>query len=425
MFLAAFGGISTDALNIPFECHLEGSSIRHPSIVALWLRMLTPSFVLCALIVAFSIVWLLVRRLFKKRNASSAKSRSAAGSWKTGVIVITIVAIYFSFIDVARELLRTVNCIDVDEASDSNALYGDYAIETNGMVWVEDTNLKCFEGIHKGTGIAGIFGLILSFLVIISIIVWLPFNRKNRNKPQFIARYWFLYQGYRREWYTFGWEAVILTRKALMAAVVVFAVHLGQGLQVILCVGIILFALMIQTVFRPFKVDTETSNIPEYFGEFFKIIRLPKLVPKWLELSNKLNLNSLESGSLFASATVFLLAAVLNDPCSSRLGEGLMIATTFTLNLLYLMFMGYRMYAGVHLVVDLKLELMDPAFLATNPNGPGLNSLIRKGFRIASLYYEGHGHQVRDAQVETQRSLHATISNSSETLNATELASPQ
>lgn len=309
--------------------------------------------------------------------------------------MVSIVAVYFSFIDVVRELLKTINCIHLDDqgASASSHIYDKYAVEQDGAVWAEDTDLQCFKGVHRLSAIGGIFGLIFEFIATILIIVWLPLNSHKRTNPNFIARYWFLYQGYRRKWYTYGWEAVILTRKAFLDAIIVFAVHLGPNLQAALCVGILLCALMIQTSFKPFIVDQETCIVPEYFGDFFKFIKLPSLGPKWIKLNDSISLNGLESGSLFASLTVFFYAVVRNDSQSSQYGKASLGAVTFLVNVLYLLFMLCRLYAGVHSIMDFKLELDDPSYMAVNPNGPGFVRFCKKAYHVVGLVYKGYANQ--------------------------------
>lgn len=382
--LATFAGITGDVFNAPFECQFDSNEITHPSIAAFWGRILTPTSVLCSLIFIFSCIWTFIEQKHHRDGTTTCGKGSVIRSWRTGVIVITIVAVYFFFIDVVRELLITVNCIQVDEGASSvtTSPYESFAIETEGSVWVQDTKVKCFEGAHIAVGIAGIFGLILSVAFVVFIVLWLPLNTESRKNEQFIARYWYLYQGYRMEWYTFGWEAAVLTRKALVAAVIVFSVHLGPSLQAALCCGILVTALMIQTILKPFTEDEETIHAPEYFNVVFNFSRLPSLAPRWRQFSTSITLNGLESASLFASVTVFLFAVVLNDSHSSKIAEVLFGGVTFTTNILYLLFMFYRLYAGVHLVMDLKLELSNPEFMAVNPNGPGICAFFRKGRQI-------------------------------------------
>lgn len=401
-------------MNAALECQLYEKPVAHPSIVALWIRVLTPFAVIVTYALGITAVWLFFR-FFHHRRPGSRHSTSVLGSWTTAVIVVSIVAVYFSFIDVVRELLKTINCIQLDDqgASTSSHVYDKYAVEQDGAVWAEDTDLQCFKGVHRLSAIGGIFGLTFELIATVLIIVWLPLNSHKRTSPNFIARYWFLYQGYRRKWYTYGWEAVILTRKAFLDAIIVFAVHLGPNLQAALCVGILLCALMIQTSFRPFIVDQETRIVPEYFGDFFKFIRLPSLGPKWVKLNDSVSLNGLESGSLFASLTVFFYAVVRNDSQSSQYGKTSLGAVTFLVNVLYLLFMLCRLYAGVHSIMDFKLELDDPSYMAVNPNGPGFVRFCKKACHIISLIYKGYTTPLQDFG-ERQMSLALEMSTTGE-----------
>jgi len=387
LVLATLAGITGDVFNAPFECLFDSNAISHPSIAAFWGRILTPISVLCSLIFIFSCIWSFIEHNYYRDGTNTCGKDSVIRSWRTGVIVITIVAVYFFFIDVVRELLITVNCTQMNEASSSGSTspYESFAIETDDSVWVQDTKVKCFKGAHIAVGIAGIFGLILSVAFVVFIVLWLPLNTESRKNEHFIARYWYLYQGYRMEWYTFGWEAAVLTRKALVAAVIVFSVHLGPNLQAALCCGILVTALMVQTILKPFteeEEEDEAIHVPEYFSRIFNFSKLPSLAPRWRQFSTSITLNGLESAALFASVTVFLFAVVVNDSHSSKIAEVLFGGVTFVTNVFYLLFMFYRLYAGVHLVMDLKLELSNPAFMAVNPNGPGICAFFKKGRQI-------------------------------------------
>eukprot|EP00210_Caulerpa_lentillifera_P004308 g4111.t1 len=395
---ATLSGITSDVFSAPFECHFHGTDVSHPSISAFWFRILTPMTVLCTLILVFSIIWLLIKTKRAKRNESRNDEIGVLTSWRTGVIIVVIVAVYFTFIDIVRELLRTVNCVNVDRSYSENSgnPYNKYAIETDGTVWVEDTNEKCFRGVHFVTSIVGIIGLVASVMLIVFIIVWLPLNKKHRKDPDFIARYWFLYQGYKMEWYTYGWESAILTRKALIAAVIVFAVHLGPSLQATLCVGILVVALMIQTFLSPYIQEDTATNVPDYFGQIFEYIKLPSLARKWVNFSNSADLNGLESASLLFSITVFLYAVVLNDPNTSEYGKVLFGGVTALINGLYLLFMVYKLYAGIHLIMDLRLEVADPSYLAFSSNGPSLRNFCLKALHIMKLYYREYRNTSQD-----------------------------
>eukprot|EP00210_Caulerpa_lentillifera_P004309 g4112.t1 len=389
---ATLSGITSDVFSAPFECHFHGTDISHPSISAFWFRILTSLTVLCALIFVFSIIWLLIKKKHSKKSVRNNDESSVMTSWKTGVVVITIVAIYFTFIDIVRDLLGAVNCIDIDESKSKHSTnpYEKYAIESDGAVWVEDTNVKCFQGVHVLTGVTGILGLVVSVIFIVFIIIWLPINKNHRKDPQFIARYWFLYQSYKMEWYTYGWESAILTRKALVVAVIVFAVHLGPNLQATLCAGILVVALMIQIFLRPFTQEEGAVNVPEYFCQILEYIKLPSLANKWVNFSNSVDLNGLESASIFFSLTVFLFAVILNDSHTSEFGKEILAVLLLLMNGLYILFMVYMLYGGLHVIMDFRLELVDPSYLMMSSNGPSLKNLYRKAFHIISLSFRNY-----------------------------------
>eukprot|EP00210_Caulerpa_lentillifera_P002964 g2830.t1 len=399
---SALVGFGSESLDLPFECNFNNEEKTPRSIIALWLRIFTPSMVLCTLIIIFTGLWYLSRfygwkplQITKKTDRGSIKQ-----SWLTSVIIITIVTVYFSYIDITREFLRTVNCIQVDEDTNQSSEnpYEKYAVETGYRIWAEDTTMVCFKGDHRGTGIAGIFGLVFALITVVFIIVWLPLNHHNRKDPHFIARYWFIYQAYKRDWFASWWEAAILIRKALIATVVVFSVHLGPNLQAVLCVGILIIAYGLQIVFRPFKLEEEHEYVPDYFGVFFKWIHVPKLSQKWIHWNNSVSLNGLESASLVCSIVVFFIGVIINDSSSSIVITSLLTGVGVLLNGMYLCYMFFRLYSGIHIMLDWRLELADSGYMATHPNGSGLINLFKKAYRLAHAHWkQSYGDSSNDA----------------------------
>ena len=297
----------------------------------------------------------------------------------TYVIAILIVSVYFFFLDAVRELLGTVNCIRVDDLRLNNHPYAQYSTEAvNRLVWTVDTEVTCFQGAHLPLGVVGFVGLALAFLFVLLIVVWVPLNRRHADDPEFIARYWFVYQAYGEEWYRRSWESVILTRKALIAAVVSFSVHLSLVLQATMCTGILTIAAILQALFLPFKTPETGQNVPDYAGGLLRSMHLPKLRSAWIAFNNAVDLNLLEIMSLASSISVFYSAIVSVDLTSSDPGSTAMFSFAFTLNILFLLYVLYRMYAGVHVLLDLKLELVSPAFFGTYENGMSLFSFLTK-----------------------------------------------
>lgn len=359
---------------IPFECSFDQDSQVTPAIAALWVRAAVPFMVLATLILLFLVSWYLSKKRQNRQTRTPAANRL---SLATCLIIFTIVALYFSYLSIIRELLRTINCVRGEHIQHVNGTYYlDYAVHRNKVVWAEDTDLTCFEGEHLATGIAGTIGVALC-LGLILVIVWIALHRDRFSDPEFIGRYWFLYQAYRREWHASSWEAVILLRKALIAAVVVFSVHLGPNLQASICVGILFIAQMLHTIARPYEEYPDQDNVPEYTGTLLKYL-FPKWAEDWTVLNNGIGLNSLESMSLMSSVVVFFTGIILHDSYSSDKGKVIMTVFGCGVNLSFVVFVLYRMYLTVHLILDHKLETCCPSFLVNYPENGSFMSLFVK-----------------------------------------------
>ena len=341
-----------------------------------------PWIVLASLLLFFSLIWWCVHCQAFVNNGVQFSVRHNRTRYITCVIIICIVSLYFSYIDIVYELLRAINCVEV-EKDDADILpdhpYRRYAIESGERrYWAEDTALECFKGHHLPASIVGAVGLMAAFGGIVWIVVWLPLNRNSVTKTEFISRYWFLYQAYRKDWYTNAWESTILIRKALIVAVIVFSVHIGPTLQASLCVGILILAHILQAFVVPFKTPERHNNLPEYAGDIFERLHVPKLAQRWLAFNNSIHLNTLESASLASSIILFFSAIILHDTNSTSLGRSSMVAFTLMVNVSFLIYMIYRLYAGLHVFLDLKLEASDASFMAAHENNMGIYSLFVK-----------------------------------------------
>lgn len=411
--VAGFVGLSSELFSVPFECNFDESDTP-ASISALWIRLATPWMTLFALLLTFIFFWSILNarheRNMKRRHEYSRPVCFTRARFTTCLIVISIVSCYFSYIDVVRELLRAINCVEIGKEEDdivaTDHPYHNYSLEIGeNRVWAEDTDLVCYEGKHLPTGIIGIVGIFIAFLGIVAIIVWLPLNKKNLTKTEFVSRYWFLYQAYRKEWYTIAWESTILTRKALIAAVIVFSVHLGPTLQASMCAGVLIVAHILHSTFSPFKIPEDHEYIPEYAGSIFRFLHMPKLSLNWIKFNNSIHLNILESASLASSVIVFYSAIILHDSNSSLLGRAAMTAFTFVVNVLFLLYMLYRLYCGLHVLLDLKLDWGDAGFMAQHENSMGVRSLLKKSFALVRVSRQmrspsQNGHGSEAAQME-------------------------
>ena len=281
--------------------------------------------------------------------------------------------------------MRAINCLSLhvgEEVSPEHPylLYATEAVEKK--IWAEDTALECYEGSHRAVGILGIAGLVFSLAGIFTIILWLPLNRKRRTRTTFVSRYWFVYQAYRGEWYTVAWESIVLSRKCMIAAAVVFSVHMNPILQASVCTGILTVALALQAMFSPFKETDGQNLVPEYVGDVFYRMHMPKIAKHLVDFNNAINLNILEAASLASSASVFYSAIVLQDDDCCHLGRVFVSVISLVANVLFFVYIVFRLYAGLHLFVDLKLQAKNPSFLATYENSIGFFSLCIKVYKL-------------------------------------------
>ena len=382
--LASLVGSLTTFVFTPFECNFGGRDVP-ASIAAMWMRMSTPWIVLVAVALTFSLSFLVSQMRNRLRRTPTTRYQLSPEHFVTSIVVICIVSMQFSYIDVVREFMRAINCLSlhVGEEVSPEHPYLVYATETaERRIWAEDTALECYEGSHRPVGILGIAGLVCSLAGIITIILWLPLNRKRRTRTTFVSRYWFVYQAYRGEWYTVAWESIVLSRKCMIAAAVVFSVHMNPVLQASVCTGVLTAALALQAMFSPFKETDGQHLVPEYVGDLFYCMHMPKLAKRWVDFNNAVNLNILEAASLASSASVFFSAVVLQDDDCSHLGRVFVSVISLVANVLFFVYIVFRLYAGLHVFLDLKLQTKHSSFLTTYENSIGLFSLCIKVYKL-------------------------------------------
>lgn len=199
--------------------------------------------------------------------------------WHAAIVSV----IYYFYINMTRVLLRIFTCTHVDDEVE------EFSIATF-KYWVEDTDLKCYKGIHLAlTLIAGVPLLVLiSIGMPLGLLVIFLLQHKSLVNRNVFQLYGFLYSSYRVDLQY--WEVIVMLRKALMASVAVFAFSLGPNLQAILASGILITSMGVHVLKMPFVLEGP-------------------------------NLNRLESISLASSYVVFFMALVFNDPNSSTTGR--------------------------------------------------------------------------------------------------------
>ena len=302
-------------------------------------------------------------RAVQRRQKKKARDDSTAN-----IVVIFLVFIFQAYSTITGTFMEAVNCIRVDEDlgdeqdSGRDHPYAHYAIERVSRVWTQNPTLYCFQDDHWATGVVGGAGLTCSFLLIIWIFFWINSNKDRWNDPVFAKRYGFLYNSYKKERLGPYWEGVVFLRKALIQASVVFAIRLGPNLQATAALGVLLVALAVHWIERPFEENEDHPNVPEYCGQFLENLKfiVPGIVSwGWRYLLGALSLNGLEAASMLVSISVFYTGIVSYDPNASETAKDVVATATFFLNLLYVLYMLHRLYAGTHLMLDMSITFFE------------------------------------------------------------------
>ncbi|GMH38957.1 hypothetical protein BSKO_06855 [Bryopsis sp. KO-2023] len=205
--------------------------------------------------------------LFVVHYAHALRSKKSFQDIKLWSCVALLAVQQASYISMTRTLVQIFYCVDVSPVE--------------GLFWVQDTSVRCYTGSHAFlVGFVGAPGLLL---ISMGFPGWLLFkltrSTESLEKEEVVKQYGFLYQAYKKR--LAAWEVVILMRKALLAAVVVFGRTLGKGVQTNLALFITMGSIMLQMYFQPF-------------------------------LESKLNV--LELGSLVISTLAFMIGNLVDQP---------------------------------------------------------------------------------------------------------------
>ncbi|CAD7697134.1 unnamed protein product [Ostreobium quekettii] len=252
------------------------------------------------------------------------------GYLSSRITISALALVFFSYHSITEELMRTLNCVSLDDPTSEEPAYSDFAV-ARGRFWAEDTSEQCFESHHGLLAFAlGVPGLALFSLGAPVVLLTLLLRSRAQGRltdNQFLNSYGFVYQNY-TESHVY-WEVIILVRKALIGAVVVFGYEAGSNLQGVMALGILIVALVMHTVCLPYKYDA---------------------------------LNLVEGLSLLVSILTFYSGVVFNDENTSTAARHLFTGVVLLANLVVVgcfLFMLFR-YLDVFVTARLWREGIQP-----------------------------------------------------------------
>lgn len=264
-------GFSSDNGIFSMDCPLSNDSSVPIAIRRTFISLLVP----LGYMLFFCILWLTVT-VVKKRDSEF---------FRTHVLVSVIVVVYVFYTGITKRVMRTLHRVDLDDPYSS-----EFSIATKSY-WADDTSILFLKGSHAYlVGLLGIPMLLvfsIGFPLLLSFELWM--NKEHRNSRHFASTYGFLYRAYQERFVY--WEMVVLARKAMLVAVVVFAYDLGGNLQGILALMVLVFAMVLHLCTMPYDKPVDRLNQRETlslcgstFTYFVGILFNDKNLPHWAEI---------------------------------------------------------------------------------------------------------------------------------------------
>ena len=232
--------ITSEAVNRSVDCLIPAGSPLHRSIASTLVDASQP----LACIFVFAVFWLAI------------KIRSSK-SWTyllRKCVLSALVVFYISYISITKTLVSVLNCVEVHDSMT-------VGVDETTDYWAVDTGVECYKGSHATLA----YLLAWPFLVVFSVgfpssIAFLVVKKVTEDyKDGWIYEVsGFMYRSFSKR-YIF-WESVIMSRKAVLAAVVVFSYELEFSIQAVLASFVLIMALYFQTTCRPYREEFDSLN---------------------------------------------------------------------------------------------------------------------------------------------------------------------
>ena len=234
------GAVTSEAVNRSVDCLIPAEASLHRSIAGTLVDVLQPIACICV----FAVFWLVIKIISNKPLMYLLKC----------CILSALVVCCVSYISITKTLVNILNCVEVYDST----LIG---IDATTVYWTVDTSVECYEGSHAALA----FLLAWPFLFIFTLgfplaIAYLTGKTVTDDyKDGWIyAVAGFVYRSYSKK-YIF-WESVIMSRKAVLAVVVVFSYDLGANIQAVLASFVLIVALFFQMKCRPYREEFDCLN---------------------------------------------------------------------------------------------------------------------------------------------------------------------
>jgi len=325
--LQVFGAATINSISRPIDCLLSFAS-RATRVV--W-RTLFSIFVPTTVISILAIYW----------GYRAIMVHECDGSYLLKRILLTVITTtYITYFDLTQVAVRVFNCVVVyNQADHSSNLFTRF--------WIADTATECYKDTHLVLiGIA----LVVLTLISISFPMFCSFALRAKKNEVYMANSWahdtlsFLCGPFKGDFVY--WECVTMIKKAMLSIIIVFSYSLGNHVQGLLILIVLVFFLYIHLVCDPYS---EAFNSLNYF----------------------------EGGSLLTSCVVYTLVQFLNVETFPEFGRH---AVSICLIFIAGCFVCVMVYKILSSIIDLLRMVLESRNVQVQSNA--------NWFSIVRIYYE-------------------------------------
>eukprot|EP00210_Caulerpa_lentillifera_P004014 g3829.t1 len=242
--LNILGAATTSSVSYSVDCLISSSS---NATKAIW-RLLFSLFVPNIVILLLALYW--VYRCFTKhgRNRLYFSKR---------LLLIVVTVTYITYFDLTQVAVGVFSCVGVHE---------DMKLTSNAITryWIRDTSIKCYKNTHLVLmGIA----LVILVLVSISFPVLCSITLSQKRDEVRDATSWtyetlgFLGGPFKKNF--IYWECITMIKKALLSIIIVFSYSLGNQIQGLLILLVLVLFLYVHVVCLPYDKKYHTLNYYE------------------------------------------------------------------------------------------------------------------------------------------------------------------
>lgn len=304
--LQVLGATTINSISRPIDCLLSFASQGAKVICRTLFSIVIPTIVIAIL----SLYWGYRTIMVHKGDKAYFLKR---------LLLSVITTTYITYFDLTQVAVRVFNCVVVyDHVDHSSNLFTRF--------WIADTSIECYNGTHFCLiGIA----LVILILVSFGFPLFCSFALSAARDELATSNSWahdtlsFLCGPFKERFVY--WECVTMIKKALLSIVIVFSYLLGNQVQGLLILIVLVFFLYLHLVCNPY--DDAFSS-----------------------------LNSFEGGSLLTSCMVYMLVQFLNVGTLSEFGRHTVSVCLIFIASAFVCIMVYKTLSNIIHLLRLILE---------------------------------------------------------------------